>query len=454
MEGHAAPRHRRLGARLLPQLPEPAPGLSRGLVERRRLGRGRRAVRARRDRSGRNPARGDAYIERCPHRSRFRFRVTMSRGHNALGVSGGTDRRRAHRAHRRGRSTCLRGALPAVSRSVLGLALRRFGDRGRAEDASQEAFVAIWRSAGTYDPEPGKARRGSTRSRAMRSPTACGGRPSLRRFARTVRAASPTRPRRPSAPGRPGASIARSSCFAERARGHRARLLARALPERDRRVLGIPLGTVKTRTRSALARVARGAGRGAGVTQHLPTSTTSSATRSRRERDRLRRVHDLLVAAGPPPDVSTQPRPRRPSSRCAHGAGGERCSARSRSRSRRLFTLGLVVAAGDDPSAERVDRDDGPPQGARARRSRSSRSTRPGTGRCSSRSTASRRRPTARSTSSAYEGRRRPWRSAAASWTDPEGVAGRPDERAVADRRLRRLGRRRGRLGRRRSSTT
>ena len=34
----ASPRHRRLGARLLPQLPEPPPRLPRGVVERRRLG--------------------------------------------------------------------------------------------------------------------------------------------------------------------------------------------------------------------------------------------------------------------------------------------------------------------------------------------------------------------------------------------------------------------------------
>ena len=43
----AAARHRRLGARLLPQVPEPAPGLPRGVVERRQLGRRRRAVRPR-----------------------------------------------------------------------------------------------------------------------------------------------------------------------------------------------------------------------------------------------------------------------------------------------------------------------------------------------------------------------------------------------------------------------
>src|SRR5690348_18510278 len=41
------------------------------------------------------------------------------------------------------------------ARPVFGLALRRLGDRGRAEDALQETFVSIWRSAGTYKPERG-----------------------------------------------------------------------------------------------------------------------------------------------------------------------------------------------------------------------------------------------------------------------------------------------------------
>src|ERR671936_2392926 len=40
-------------------------------------------------------------------------------------------------------------------RSVFGLALRRLGDRMGAEDAVQETFAAIWRSARTYRPERG-----------------------------------------------------------------------------------------------------------------------------------------------------------------------------------------------------------------------------------------------------------------------------------------------------------
>src|SRR2546423_13494564 len=43
------------------------------------------------------------------------------------------------------------------ARAVLGLALRRLGDRGRAEDAVQETFASIWRSAASYRPERGPA---------------------------------------------------------------------------------------------------------------------------------------------------------------------------------------------------------------------------------------------------------------------------------------------------------
>src|SRR5215467_5348085 len=43
------------------------------------------------------------------------------------------------------------------ARSVFGLALRRLGDRGRAEDAVQETFASVWRSAASYRPERGPA---------------------------------------------------------------------------------------------------------------------------------------------------------------------------------------------------------------------------------------------------------------------------------------------------------
>jgi RNA polymerase sigma-70 factor, ECF subfamily len=41
------------------------------------------------------------------------------------------------------------------ARPVLGLALHRLGDRGRAEDAVQETFAKVWRRAVTYRPERG-----------------------------------------------------------------------------------------------------------------------------------------------------------------------------------------------------------------------------------------------------------------------------------------------------------
>jgi RNA polymerase sigma-70 factor (ECF subfamily) len=143
------------------------------------------------------------------------------------------------------------------ARAVLGLALRRIGDRGRAEDATQDAFVAIWRSASTFD-----------RSRGA-------GAPWLFAVARNAitdglrRGPSPVAELEDGPGGDPDPSDrAEASWTAWRV--HRA---LEVLPEHERPVielaywrglsqsevavaLGIPLGTVKTRTRSALARLA------------------------------------------------------------------------------------------------------------------------------------------------------------------------------------------------------
>ena len=142
-------------------------------------------------------------------------------------------------------------------RSVFGLALRRLGDRGRAEDAVQQAFTAIWRSAASYRPERGAA--GAWLYTVARNAV-------VDRF----RTAGPVAAEVPDlASTEPGpAEQAEAAWTAWRV--HRA---LEELPRRERDVvelaywsglsqsevaayLGLPLGTVKTRTRSGLARLA------------------------------------------------------------------------------------------------------------------------------------------------------------------------------------------------------
>ena len=65
-------------------------------------------------------------------------------------------RRRVDPARGDRRPVGVRGSLPAAMRGrSSGSRLRRLGDRGRAEDAVQETFASIWRSAGSYRPERG-----------------------------------------------------------------------------------------------------------------------------------------------------------------------------------------------------------------------------------------------------------------------------------------------------------
>lgn len=143
------------------------------------------------------------------------------------------------------------------ARSVFGLAVRRLGDRGRAEDAVQDAFASVWRSASSYRPERGP------------------GAPWLYAVARNAiadrgraRVEPPVdAPESPSSDPEPG-ERAEAGWLAWRM--HRA---LEELPPNERSVLelaywselsqteiaeflNIPLGTVKTRTRSALARLA------------------------------------------------------------------------------------------------------------------------------------------------------------------------------------------------------
>jgi len=143
------------------------------------------------------------------------------------------------------------------ARPVFGLALRRLGDRGRAEDAVQETFASIWRSAGSYKPERGP------------------GAPWLYAVARNAivdraRGRVETPAEIPDEAADEPTPLDRAEQNWVAWRVHRA---LEELPEREREVialaywsglsqsevaefLGVPLGTVKTRTRSALARLA------------------------------------------------------------------------------------------------------------------------------------------------------------------------------------------------------
>jgi RNA polymerase sigma-70 factor, ECF subfamily len=143
------------------------------------------------------------------------------------------------------------------ARPVFALALRRLGDRGRAEDAVQETFTSIWRSASSYRRERGP------------------GAPWLYAVARNAiidrgraRTEPPAEvPETPSGEAEPAERV-ESNWTAWRVHSALAEL-----PEKERVVLElaywsemsqseiadflqIPLGTVKTRTRAALGRLA------------------------------------------------------------------------------------------------------------------------------------------------------------------------------------------------------
>lgn len=163
-----------------------------------------------------------------------------------LGLIAGGDRNAFEELHRR------------YARSVLGIALRRLGDRGRAEDVTQDTFASVWRSASRYDPERGQA--ASWLYTVARNAIVDG----LRRRPPPTVANPPD-----VAAGDPGpAEEAETEWVSWRV--HRA---VESLPDQERSLVelaywsglsqseiaeyvGLPLGTVKTRTRAALRRLA------------------------------------------------------------------------------------------------------------------------------------------------------------------------------------------------------
>ena len=145
---------------------------------------------------------------------------------------------------------------------VFTVALRVLGDRDLAEEAMQDAFLRCWRGIETYHPERGHAAAwlmGIARNRAVDL---------LRSRQHQARLRERTSLPEPDAPGEPQVGDAADVVVT----GQAVAAALGALPPAQRRVvelayyggltqveiaqaLGEPLGTVKTRTRSALERL-------------------------------------------------------------------------------------------------------------------------------------------------------------------------------------------------------
>jgi len=143
------------------------------------------------------------------------------------------------------------------ARPVLAMAVRQLGDNGRAEDAAQETFAAVWRSARSYRSERGSA--------------------SAWLYAVARHAIIDRARQKREQPAEIPDEASGSAGPAERAEdtwlAWRVHSALDQLPERERAVielaywsglsqteiasyLDVPLGTVKTRTRTGLARLA------------------------------------------------------------------------------------------------------------------------------------------------------------------------------------------------------
>ena len=143
------------------------------------------------------------------------------------------------------------------ARAIFGLALRRLGNREQAEDAVQDTFASIWRSAASYRPSRGP------------------GGPWLYTVARNA-IVDRARARRDVTAEPPDVASVEAGPAEQAEAGWRAFVVHRAfgeLPSSERAVLelaywgglsqsevaeflNIPLGTVKTRTRNGLSRLA------------------------------------------------------------------------------------------------------------------------------------------------------------------------------------------------------
>ena len=143
------------------------------------------------------------------------------------------------------------------SRAVYAVVWRTVGDRARSEDVAQDAFVNVWRAARTYKRERGSASGGCLRLPAIPPPTCCAlGYRSREARCPTGQTLGPGRPRPLPRTWRPSKSTRRSiRCPSVNARSSSWRTSPVSSQSEVAEKLGLPLGTVKTRTRSALGRL-------------------------------------------------------------------------------------------------------------------------------------------------------------------------------------------------------
>ena len=191
------------------------------------------------------------------------------------------------------------------ARSVLGLALRRLGDRGRAEDSVQEVFAAVWRSASSYDRARGPG--GAWLYTIARNAIVDAQR---RRPAPTV-ADPPELVSTECDPGRGGRGVmerlespscARDAAGARTGRD-RPRVLLGPLPERGRRVSRDSARHRQDTNAQRPRPPRRDALAGGRAVSERPPSFDDIVEADDPERSRLQTTHELLVAAGPPPEL-------------------------------------------------------------------------------------------------------------------------------------------------------